>query len=128
MDRFALKKRKKGPKSDNVATNSANPHVIWTPQAEAANDRITTSSWLAAPPLPRQNRGSQESQAAGYGPHTHPALVLQAKYFFEFAHGDSFCRHGLPREWMTRHPIPRALIESPVAPTAQLNRPEFPFR
>ena len=60
MDRFALKKRKKGPKSDNVATNSANPHVIWTPQAEASKDRITASSWLAAEPLPRQNRGSQE--------------------------------------------------------------------
>ena len=53
MDRFALKKRKKGPKSDNVATNSANPHVIWTPQAEASKDRITASSWLAAEPLPR---------------------------------------------------------------------------
>ena len=60
MDRFALKKRKKGPKSDNVATNSANPHVVWTPQAEATNDRFSASSWLAAPPLPRQNRGSQE--------------------------------------------------------------------
>ncbi len=60
MDRFALKKRKKGPNSDNVATNSANPHVIWTPQAEASKDRITASSWLAAEPLPRQNRGSQE--------------------------------------------------------------------
>ena len=66
MDRFALKKRKKGPKSDNVATNSANPHVIWTPQAEASKDRITASSWLAAEPLPRQNRGSQESFAAAW--------------------------------------------------------------
>ena len=60
MDRFALKKRKKGPKSDNVATNSANPHVVWTPQAEATNDRFSASSWLAAEPLPRQNRGSQD--------------------------------------------------------------------
>ncbi len=59
MDRFALKKRKKGPNSGNVATNSANPHVVWTPQAEATNDRFSASSWLAAPPLPRQNRGSQ---------------------------------------------------------------------
>ncbi len=60
MDRFALKKRKKGPKSDNVATNSANPHVVRAPQAEATKDRFSTSSWLAAEPLPRQNRGSQE--------------------------------------------------------------------
>ena len=60
MDRFALKKRKKGPKSDNVATNAANPHVVWTPQAEATNDRFSASSWLAAEPLPRQNRGSQD--------------------------------------------------------------------
>ena len=57
MDRLALKKRKKGLKSENAATKSADPHEVWTPQAEATKDRITTSSWLAAEPLPRQNRG-----------------------------------------------------------------------
>ena len=60
MDRFALKKRKKGPKSGNEAPNTANPHKVWTPQAEATNDRFSASSWLAAEPLPRQNRGSQD--------------------------------------------------------------------
>ena len=59
MDRFALKKCKKRPKSDNAATKSANPHVVRAPQAESTNDRFSTSSWLAAEPLPRQNRGSQ---------------------------------------------------------------------
>ncbi len=62
MDRLALKKRNKGPKSDNTATNAANPHKVWTPQAESINDRFSTSSWLPAPSLPRQNRGSQDIQ------------------------------------------------------------------
>ena len=65
MDRFALKKRKKGPKSSMSAPISANPHVVRAPQAEATKDRFSTSSWLAAPPLPRQNRGSQEKTGHG---------------------------------------------------------------
>ena len=32
------------------------------------------------------------------GSYTHPALECQAKYFFEFTHGDFSCRHGLPRK------------------------------
>ncbi len=60
MDRLALEKRKKRPKSGNEAPNAANPHVVSTPQDESTNDRFSASSWLAAEPLPRRNRGSRE--------------------------------------------------------------------